>query len=111
MFFSSNPGSSALISYALSVSATSTAGIVRNGASVRRDGMRSNNDLPNRPPVKSSKRRHSTIQFKIRPNRGGDLTRSRHNSVFVCYLFCYLFDPNKNPLPGGKGSGQGNQTH
>ena len=55
--FSSSPGSSALISYPLSVSATSTAGIVRNAASARRKGMGSNNDLPKNPPVKSSKRR------------------------------------------------------
>jgi hypothetical protein len=54
MFFSSSPGSSALISYALSVSATSTTSYA---ASVRRKGMGSNKDLPKRPPVKSSKRR------------------------------------------------------
>jgi hypothetical protein len=33
---------------------------------------------------------HPTIQFKIRPNRGGEVARSCHNSgyLFVCYLFC-----------------------
>src|SRR6516164_3151093 len=78
MFFSSSPGSSALISYAVFCLKTSTAGIVRNAASVRRKGMGSNNDLPKKPPVKSSKRR--SISRRKRSN-GSHCCGSREEDV------------------------------
>ena len=79
--FSSSSGSSALISYPLSVAATSTAGIVRNAASARRKGMGSNNDLLKNPPVKSSKRR--SISRRNRSN-GSHCCGSRQEDFSDC---------------------------